>query len=260
MYDNLEVTRDGRGVVTVTLNRPDTRNALNARMISELTDVAAGLSQDAEARVVILRGAGKVFCAGADLTWMQTQIDADRVGRMAEARKLAHMLRALNEMPKPLIGLIHGGAYGGGVGLASVCDVALATRETRFALTETKLGLIPATIAPYVLARMGEGAARRVFFSGRSFDAEEAIHLNLVAQVIELEQVESALETEVAPYLSTAPGALGRAKALVRKLGPTIDDTVIEATIEDLADTWDTEEAAHGIASFLGKTKPRWQS
>ncbi|MEL6318831.1 MAG: crotonase/enoyl-CoA hydratase family protein, partial [Pseudomonadota bacterium] len=232
--------------------------ALSARMIEELTDAARTIGSAETTRAVVLSGAGKVFCAGGDLGWMKQQIAADRAGRMREARKLAEMLSALNEMPAPLIGRLHGGAFGGGVGLACVCDVAIAAAETKFGLTETRLGLIPATIGPYVLARMGEGRARRVFMSARLFDAEEAVALGIVATAVPEEALDAAVEAEVAPYLSVAPRAVGAAKALARALGPRIDAAVIDDTIERLADIWEGEEAAHGIDAFLNKTPPRW--
>ncbi|MCH2095650.1 MAG: crotonase/enoyl-CoA hydratase family protein [Rhodobacteraceae bacterium] len=257
-YDTLDVRVDSRGVAYVTLNLPETRNALSARMIEELTDMAGTLGAASSTRAVVLAGAGKVFCAGGDLNWMKAQIDADRATRMAEARKLAGMLRALNEMPSPLIGRLHGGAFGGGVGMACVCDVAIADTSTRFGLTETRLGLIPATIGPYVLARMGEGRARRIFMSARLFDSPEAVDLGIIARAVGPDQLDAAIEAEVVPYLCVAPGAVSAAKALARALGPRIDATVIEDTITRLADTWEGEEARHGIAAFLDKTRARW--
>src|SRR5690606_8251865 len=146
---------------------------------------------------VVLAGAGKVFCAGGDLKWMQAQIGADRPAPMREARKLAEMLNALNEMPVPPIGRIHGGGLGGGVGIACVCDVAVADRATKFGLTETRLGLIPATIGPYVVARMGEGNARRIFMSSRIFDAAEAERLGIIAHAVAADDLDAAVEREV---------------------------------------------------------------
>lgn len=256
-FETLEVTLDARGVAQVALNRPDKRNALSARMIEDLTEVATTLGQGG-ARVIVLSGQGKVFCAGGDLGWMQAQIAADRATRMAAARKLAEMLRALNEMPVPLIGRLHSAAFGGGVGLACVCDVAVAEAGTQFGLTETRLGLLPATIAPYVIARIGEGMARRVFMSARVFSATEAERLGLVARVVPEAELDAAIEAEIEPYLMAAPAAVGRAKALARALGPQIDATVIEDTIRRLADTWETDEAAEGIAAFLAKRAPVW--
>jgi methylglutaconyl-CoA hydratase len=168
------------------------------------------------------------------------------------------VLRALNELPKPLIGRVNGAAYGGGVGLVSVCDAVIASSTARFGLTETRLGLIPATISPYVLARIGEGPARSVFFSARIFDAEEARSLRLVTRVATPEALDAAVEAEVAPYLATAPGAVAAAKRLARSLGPRIDTQVIEDTIARLADTWETPEAREGIAAFFDKRPAPW--
>ena len=257
-YETITLAVDGRGVATLTLNRPDTRNALSATMIAELTDAAGRLGAEPDIRAVVLRGEGKVFCAGGDLNWMKAQIAADRETRIGEAGKLAEMLRALNEMPKALIGRIHGAAMGGGVGLACICDIAIAAEDTRFGLTETRLGLIPATIGPYVVARMGEGAARQVFMSARLFGAAEAERLRVVARAVPEAELDMAVEAEVEPYLHVAPGAVGASKSLARALGPRIDDAVIENTIRRLADTWEGEEAAHGIEAFLSKTPPRW--
>ncbi|MEM7752908.1 MAG: crotonase/enoyl-CoA hydratase family protein [Pseudomonadota bacterium] len=253
-YNTLSVTTDERDVTTLTLNRPDKRNALSAGMIAELTSFAT----KAKARAVILSGAGDVFCAGGDLTWMKAQIEADRATRMAEARKLAEMLRALNEMPCPLIARIHGGAFGGGVGMACVADVAIAAQGTKFGLTETRLGLIPATIGPYVLARIGEGRARRVFMSSRLFDADEAVDLGVVAKAVPEADLDTAIEAEITPYLATAPDAVARAKALARALGPRISDAEIDDTIARLADAWETDEARLGIDAFLTKRPPPW--
>lgn len=255
-YETLDVDLDARGVAQLRLNLPDKRNSMSGQMIADLAHAASALGASDGVRAVVLSGAGKVFCAGGDLNWMKAQIAADRAGRIEEATKLAMMLKALNEMPKPLIGRIHGGAFGGGVGMACVCDVAVAEAGTKFGLTETRLGLIPATIGPYVVARMGEGKARRVFMSSRVFGADEARDLGIVAKVAD--NLDAAVEDEVAPYLSVAPDAVASAKALARALGPRIDEAVIRETIERLADTWEGEEASHGIEAFLGKTAPRW--
>ncbi|MBE2274903.1 MAG: crotonase/enoyl-CoA hydratase family protein [Rhodobacteraceae bacterium] len=258
-YETLLVERDARGIVRLTLNRPEKRNALSAEMIADLTDFARTTGASRTTRAVILSGAGEVFCAGGDLRWMQAQIQADRAGRMREARKLADMLNALNTMPAPLIGCAHGGAFGGGIGLLCVCDLALAAADTRFGLTETGLGLIPATIGPYVVARMGEGRARRVFMSSRIFGAAEAVDLGLIARACPAADLAAAAGAEALPYLSVAPGAVGAAKALARRLGPRIDDAVLDATIEALADIWECDEAREGIDAFLNKRPPAWK-
>jgi len=257
-FETISIETDARGIATLTLNMPDKHNALSARMIEELTAAAALLGADETVRAVVLTGAGKSFCAGGDLGWMREQFHADRATRMAEARKLAAMLKALNELPKPLIGRVQGQAFGGGVGMMSVCDTVIAVESAKFGLTEVRLGLIPATISPYVLARMGEGKARRVFMSARIFGAEEARDLDLVAKVVSEEALDEAIEAEIKPYLGAAPAAVAASKALARSLGPDISDGVIDETIERLADTWETPEAQEGIAAFFDKRKPSW--
>ena len=254
-WQTLDIRTDPRGVVYVTLNTPERRNVLSPVMIAELTEFTRTLDQ---ARAVVLSGAGPTFCAGGDLAWMQAQIEADRPQRLREARKLAEMLQALNTLPFPLIGRLHGGAFGGGIGMACVCDVVVAARGTQFCFSETRLGIIPATIGPYVLARIGEGQARRVFMSARMFGAEEAATLGIVSRVVDADGLDAAIEAEVAPYLSTAPGAVTAAKALARALGPRIDADVIDDSIRRLADIWEGLEAAIGVRCFLDKKSPPW--
>lgn len=256
-FETLIVDRDARGVVTVTLNLPDTHNALSAQMMDELTDLATTLGTD-DSRVVVLTGAGKSFCAGGDLRWMRAQFDADAEGRAQEGRRLAGMLQALNTMPKPLIGRVQGAAFGGGVGLCCICDATICADTAKFGLTETRLGLIPATIGPYVIARLGEGPARRVFMSSRRFDAAEAKDLGVVSKVTALADLDEAVEAEVVPYLSCAPGAVADAKRLARSLGPVIDAAAIDRTIQALGDRWRDEEAMEGIGAFFDKRAPRW--
>ena len=253
-FETLLFNQDKRGVVSLTLNRPEKRNALSAKMIEELTGFTSKLTPDT--RAVVIQGAGKLFCAGGDLDWMSNQIKADRLTRISEARKLAMMLKALNEIPVPLIGKLHGAAYGGGVGLACVCDFVISSSNVKFGFTETRLGLIPSTIGPYVVGKMGEAKAREVFMSGQTFNEVEAKKLNIVSEISE--NLDQSVESHLNPYLQTAPKAVGEAKALLRSLGPRIDEQVIEGTIERLADIWEGEEASHGIDAFLNKTKPRW--
>lgn len=257
-FETISVSTDARGVATLTLNRADKHNSLSARMIDELTRAAATLGSDDAVRVVVLTGAGASFCAGGDLGWMREQFEASRETRMAEARKLAMMLKALNELPKPLIGRVQGQAFGGGIGMMSVCDTVIAVDSAKFGLTEVRLGLIPATISPYVLARMGEGKARRVFMSARIFGAEEARDLDLAAKVVSETDLDDAVEKEIRPYLGAAPAAVAASKALARSLGTPITDAVIDDTIRRLADTWETPEAREGISAFFDKRKPDW--
>lgn len=258
MFETISLETDARGVATLILNRPEKHNAMSAQMLAELTEAAAFLAAEEAVRVVVLTGAGRSFCAGGDLAWMAAQRQMDAATRSAEARKLATMLGALNTLPKPLIGALQGNAFGGGAGLACVCDVAIAAAGAKFGFTETRLGIIPATIGPYVLARMGEGRARRVFMSARIFDAAEAVELGVLARAVPSEALAEAVEAEVLPYLACAPGAVAAAKQLARDLGPTIDEAVVEHTIAALARRWETAEAAEGIGAFFDKRKPVW--
>lgn len=178
-FETIQIAVDERGVATLTLNRPEQHNALSGLMIDELLSATLRLANDDAVRIVVLTGQGTSFCAGGDLSWMQAQVEATRADRIEAARKLALMLKALRDLPKPLIGRVNGQAYGGGVGLISVCDAAIGVTGARFGLTETKLGLIPATISPYVVARIGQAHALRNFTSARLFDAETARHMGL---------------------------------------------------------------------------------
>lgn len=255
-YNTVLLDVDDRGVASLTLNRPEKHNALSAEMIAEITDAANTLGQNDAVRVVVLSANGKSFCAGGDLLWMQEQMSATREARIHEARKLAEMLNVLNELPKPLIGKIHGNAFGGGVGMLSVCDIAISSKSAKFGLTETRLGLIPATISPYVLARIGEGKARQVFMSAKIFDAGKAMELGFLGTITD--DLDDAVESEVQQYLSVAPKAVAAAKALARSLGPVISKALIDETIERLADTWENPEASEGVGAFFEKRKPSW--
>lgn len=258
MYDTIEISQDARGVATLTLDRPEKRNAMSEQMIAELAEATTRLGTDASIRVVVLAAKGEVFCAGGDLGWMQAQFDAGTVERRAQAQKLAVMLNGLNSLTKPLLGRVQGNAFGGGIGLMSVCDMVASVPAAKFGLTETRLGLIPATIGPYVLARMGEANARRVFMSSRVFDAQEAQKLGLVSDIAEYGDLDSVLEREIGCYLSCAPGAVAEAKALARSFGPAIDANAIDRSIEALLTRWASEESSEGIAAFFEKRKPNW--
>lgn len=259
-FQTITIDMDARGVATLTLAREEKHNAMSAEMIAELTRAAAELGADPGVRVVVLTGAGRSFCAGGDLGWMRAQMAADAATRALEARKLADMLGALDRMPKPLIGRIQGQAFGGGVGLMSVCDVAIGVSGAKFGLTEVRLGLIPATIGPYVIARMGAARARRVFFSGRVFEAGEAVSLGLLAREVPPEALDAAVEAEVAPYLAAAPGAVAAGKALVAGLGGAPCAEQIDATVAALVARWEGDEAAEGIAAFFARRKPGWDA
>ena len=254
----LTLTTDDRGVATLTLNRPEKHNALSADLMVALTDAAHEIGKCDDIRVVVLAAEGPTFCAGGDLRWMQDQIKASRADRRAGAMVLAGMLDALNTLPQPLIGRLQGNAFGGGVGLACVCDVAIGVSGKKFGLTETKLGLVPATIGPYVVARIGEAMARRVFMSSRVFEADEAVTLGVIAKAVEANDLDAVVEAEVTPYLSCAPKAVAAAKAMTRTLGMTITQAEISRSVDGLMDIWEGEEATQGLAAFFGKTQAPW--
>jgi methylglutaconyl-CoA hydratase len=260
MFETITVETDTRGVARLTLAREEKHNALSEPMMREITKAIQSLGADDAVRVVILAAKGRSFCAGGDLKWMQAQISASAEQRAAGARVLAGMLNALNICPKPVIGAVQGNAFGGGIGMMSVCDVAVGVEGARFGLTETRLGLTPATISPYVVARLGEAKARRVFMSSRLFDAQEARELGLLARVVAPDDLEAAVQAEVTPYLACAPGAVAEAKALVRSLGPRIDQEVIEGTIAALVTRWESAESTEGISAFFEKRDPSWKA
>lgn len=257
-YETIRIEQDGQGIARLILARPEKHNALNAAMIGELTDAARSLGARSQIRAIVLQSDGGTFCAGADLDWMRQQFGASRETRISQARALAHMLRALNEMPKPLIAAVQGAAYGGGVGMISVCDTAITSDTAKFGLTETRLGLIPATIGPYVLARIGEANARRGILSARVFDASEAKRIGLIGDVVRPAELDTKITSEAAAFLSVAPGAVASAKALIRRLSIPITDDLIEDTISRLADAWETAEVAEGLSAFFEKRKPAW--
>ena len=251
MTRTILIETDAEGIATLTLNRPDKHHAMDARMIAEMTEAAHGLGADADVRAVVLASTGPSFCAGGDLEWMRAQQRADRAGKIAEARRLSAMLAALNALPKPLIARVQGNAYGGGIGLIAVSDIAIAAEGVTLALTETRLGLIPATIGPFVVARMGRGMARQVFFSGAGISTDFALRAGLLHETCPAGQLDERVRRQTRAVLKTAPGAVARAKALCLRLGRD-EAGDIEASITALADCWESDEAQDRIRAFLG--------
>ncbi len=260
MFETIRVEEDTRGVAHLWLARAEKHNALSAAMIGELTQAIGRLGASASVRVVVLAAEGASFCAGGDLGWMRAQMAGTAEERAAGARALAGMLAAMDGCPKPVIGRVQGNAFGGGIGMMSVCDVAVGVAGARFGLTETRLGLTPATISPYVVARMGPARARRVFMSARLFEAAEAERLGLLARVVAPEALDAAIEAEVAPYLACAPGAVAEAKALIALIaGQGRDAEALRAATEAaLVARWESPEAAEGISAFFEKRPPGW--
>ena len=257
-YDCIKVETDKRGVTTITLNRPDVHNALSAQLIAELQNACDDINASSDIRVVVLTGAGKSFCAGGDLAWMKSNIGKPRTQRIEESSYLAKLLKTLNSLSKPLIAKVNGIAFGGGVGLVSVCDFAVCSDSAKLGLTEVKLGLIPATISPYVVRRIGEAQARRNFLNARIFGAQDAKDMNLVAVVVPENDLDEAIEKEVSLILKCGPNSIRAAKNLIDYVATHSDDECELYTTESLADVWERDEAKEGIDAFFNKTKPDW--
>lgn len=242
----------------LTLNRPDVRNAFNAELIQELLAWAEGLSQDRSFRAVVVSGAGPVFCAGADLTWMAQMAGYTREENVRDATIAARMFAALNGLPVPLIARVHGAALGGGAGLAAVCDVVVAEENASFGFTEVKLGIIPAVIAPYALAKIGESAARELFLTGTRFGAVRAREIGLVHSIVPHGQLDAAVDAFVNEFLSAGPEAIAAAKALIRRIVSPANEDLIRLTAEAIADRRASAEGQEGLGAFLDKRTPRW--
>jgi methylglutaconyl-CoA hydratase len=259
MTTTLDVQRDGH-VARVYLNRPDVRNAFNEGVIAELTQTFAGLGADTSLRCIVLGGHGKAFCAGADLNWMRAMAGYSWDENRADAQALADMLWTIYSCPVPVVGRIHGDCYAGGLGLAAVCDVLVAAEGVSFCLSEAKLGLLPATIGPYVVRAMGEQAARRWFITAERFDAAQAKAMGFVHELCASETLDAKVDELVATLVANGPMAVRACKQLVQDVGGRPIDAELRAdTARRIADIRASAEGREGIHSFLGKRAPSWQ-
>ena len=246
-------------VATVTLSRAEVRNAFNETMIAELAARFTQLSGDPAVRVVVLAASGKAFCAGADLNWMKKMAGYSDAENRADAMQLATMLRAIYTCSKPVVARVHGDCYAGGMGLVAACDIVVAAHEAGFCLSETRLGLIPATISPYVIAAMGAHAARRYFVSAERFDAAEAHRIGFVHELVTAGALDPTVAALTATLAANSPNAMKETKRLIRDVvGRTIDDALVADTAERIAMIRASEEGRDGIRSFLEKKKPKW--
>lgn len=259
MYEKLIIETDPRGVARVTINRPEVSNAFNDALMIELTDAFRAFGADAAVRVVVLTGAGRNFCAGGDIAWMKGQATQSRADRIAGSKLVADMLWAVNDCPKPVIARVNGAAFGGGVGLACAADVTVAAEGAKFSLSEVRIGLIPANIAPFVVRRLGEANARRFGLSGRVFSAAEAAGVGLVHNLAADDALDAVVEAEIAHFLQAAPEAIARTKTLFAYVAHHDDEAVKAYTPAALADAWETECGREGIATFLEKRPPSWR-
>jgi methylglutaconyl-CoA hydratase len=255
----LTITTDSRGVATVTLDRAEKHNAFDDSLIAALADAFRRLGADNDVRAMVLAANGKSFSAGADIEWMKRMASAAEAENVRDMRALAEMLRLLDVRPKPTMALVQGAALGGGVGLVACCDIAVASDNASFALSEVRLGLIPSTIGPYVVAAIGARAARRYFLTAERFGAAEARTLGLVHEVVPAADLAAAGERILSAVLACGPKAVAEAKALVRAVaGQPITEALIEDTARRMARIRAGDEAREGLGAFLAKRKPAW--
>jgi methylglutaconyl-CoA hydratase len=258
MPTTLELKIDGP-VAQVWLNRPDLRNAFNETVIAELTQTFAALSSNQDVRAVVLAARGPAFCAGADLNWMKKMAGYTHAENHADALALATMLRTLYECEKPVIARVHGACFAGGMGLVAACDVAVAAHEAEFCLSEVKLGLIPATISPYVLKAMGENAARRYFLTAERFSAAEAYRIGFVHEIVPIAALDEAVDDLLNALVDNSPNAVRQAKRLIREVsGKPVSDALLDDTAQRIAQIRASDEGREGVKSFLEKRKPNW--
>jgi methylglutaconyl-CoA hydratase len=258
MSDGLEI-QIARRVAVVRLAREKVRNAFNETLIAELGAAFARLGADDGVRAIVLAGRGPAFCAGADLDWMRRMAGYTHAENLADARALADMLRTIHDCPKPTLARVHGDAYAGGMGLVAACDIAVAASSATFCLSETKLGLIPATISPYVIRAMGAQAARRYALTAERFDAAEALRLGFVHAVAAPDALDARVEDILAALLQTSANAVCEAKRLVREVaGRPVDDALVADTAERIASIRTSADGREGVRAFLDKRKPRW--
>ncbi len=258
-YADIRLEIDERNIARITLNREARHNAMGSRMMREIRSACRELEENDSIRAVVLTGAGnRSFSAGADLGWMKDSFQKDREERVRESEQLADMLETLNNLNKVTIARVNGQAYAGAVGLICACDVAISVRNARFSLTETRLGLTPANISPYIVARLGVSNARRILLNAHFFEADEAVQLGLVHRSVEPEELDQAVEQEISSCLACAPGAIAITKRLIRKVSEQTTEQNRTYTAQMLADAWESEEAQAGIRGFFDRQAPPW--
>jgi methylglutaconyl-CoA hydratase len=257
-YTTLDVSVTDK-VATITLNRPDVRNAFNETTIAELAMAFDEVGRNELVRAVVLAANGPAYCAGADLNWMKKMAGYSHAENNADAMQLADMLRTIYLCPKPVVARVQGDCYAGGMGLVSACDIVVAVEEANFCLSEVKLGLIPATISPYVIKAMGEQAARRYFLTAERFSAQEARRIGLAHEVVGAGELDATVAGIVKALVSNSPNAVAQAKKLVREVvGAPVTDALLADTAERIAGIRASSEGREGVASFLEKRKPSW--
>jgi methylglutaconyl-CoA hydratase len=258
MNDSVLLTRDARGIATLTLNRPDKRNAFDDALIRRLHTAIEQIASDDSIRAVILTGAGTAFSAGADLDHMRRQGTMSEKENYEDALRFAHCLQALDRLNKPVVARVNGGAYGGGVGLIASADIAIAVHSAKFALTEVRFGIVPAVISPYVVAAIGERHARRWFLTAMAVDANAACEMGLLHQVVDSDALDTAVESCIALLLQGGQHAHGEAKQLIRDVSALPANELPRHTANLLARLRGSPEGKEGLTAFLEKRTPTW--
>ena len=258
MSPNIQVTQSG-AVARITLTQPEVRNAFSDEVIAEITAAFTEVGARPDVRVVVLAAEGPAFCAGANLNWMRRMADYTREENLIDAGKLAEMLRVIYECPKPTIARVQGDVYAGGMGLVAACDMAVSVDTAGYCLSEVKLGLIPATISPYVIRAMGARAAHRYFLTAERFDAAEALRTGFVHAVVAPDQLDAKVDELARAITAASPDAVRACKKLVQDVAERdINAQLIAATVEGIADIRASEQGREGVQSFLQKRKPGW--
>jgi len=255
----LQVERRGQ-TVWLTLDRPEVRNALDDRLIATIRDTARALAGDGTVRAVVLAGNGPAFCAGADLGWMQRMREHDEVRNLDDAMVVAEMFHAVAALPMPVVARVHGPALGGGAGLLAASDIVIATDDTTLGFTEARVGILPATIAPYVIRRIGLAAARRLFLRAHRLDAAEARAVGLIDEVCRPEALDETVQARLEELALGAPSAHRATKALLAQLAPLPDAATRQRTAEAIARQRVSDEGQEGLRAFLDRRRPRWQA
>jgi methylglutaconyl-CoA hydratase len=261
MANNALLDVDARGIATLTLNRPEVHNAFDAALVQRLTELLMEIKSRADVRAVVLTGAGRSFSAGADVNWMRSMAGCSEEENVEDALHLADLMSLLNALPLPTVARVNGHAYGGGVGLVACCDIAIASSEARFALSEVRLGLVPAVISPYVVAAIGERNARRLFLSAEAMNAKLARRVGLVHEIAKPSKLDAALDDQLGMLLKGGPNALRESKELIFTVeggGISADDALKRRTAQIIAQLRVSDEGQEGLAAFLEKRRPEW--
>lgn len=260
---NFELIQDlsPGGVLRLVMNRPKVHNAFDDHQVSALTQALEVAADSPAVRVVVIEGEGKNFCAGGDINYMRRMGNHSYHDNIEDARRLARLMKILNGLPKPTIAKVQGAAMGGGVGLVCCCDIAVGEPSTVLALSEIKIGMVPATIAPYVVSTIGQKAARRLFMTGEKIDADRAVSLGMLSELVPADALDERVADIGATLIANAPGGLAKAKQIIERVSATpVDDVMIEDTVRFIADIRESAEGREGLSAFLEKRKPDWSA